>query len=101
VAGPRRSALLPEVPTLKEAGVDGVDVQQWYGLFAPAKTPRAVIDKLNKALNAALADAGVRERLLAQGSEAVGGTPEALGKVVADELPKWAKLVRDANIKSD
>ena len=56
VAGPKRSPLLPDVPTLKEAGVDGVDVQQWYGFFAPAKTPKPIIDQLNKALNQVLAD---------------------------------------------
>ena len=70
-------------------------------MFVPAKTPRPVIERLNKALNAVLADASVRERLLAQGSEGVGGTAEALGATVLAELPKWAKLVKDAQIKLD
>jgi tripartite-type tricarboxylate transporter receptor subunit TctC len=97
-----RSAAFPDVPTVSEAGgpaLVGFEVDSWYAMFVPARTPKAVIERLNKALNTVLADAGVRERLLAQGSEGVGGTPEALGKVVADELPKWAKLVKDANIK--
>ncbi|MBI5719279.1 MAG: tripartite tricarboxylate transporter substrate binding protein [Burkholderiales bacterium] len=98
----KRSAAFPDVPTVSEAGgpaLAGFEVDSWYAMFVPAKTPKAVIERLNKALNQVLADAGVREKLLAQGSEGVGGTPEALAKVVADELPKWARLVKDANIK--
>jgi tripartite-type tricarboxylate transporter receptor subunit TctC len=70
-------------------------------MFVPAKTPRPVIERLNRALNAVLAEPAIREKLLAQGADAVGGTPEALAKVVAAELPKWAKLAKDANIKAD
>ncbi len=95
----KRSAAFPDVPTMQEAGVPDFEVDSWYAMFVPAKTPRPIIDKLNAALNKVLADPAVKEKLLAQGSEAVGGTPEALGKVVADELPKWAKLAKDANIK--
>jgi tripartite-type tricarboxylate transporter receptor subunit TctC len=98
----KRSAAFPDVPTVSEAGgaaLVGFEVDSWYAMFVPAKTPRPVIERLNKALNAVVADAGVKDRLLAQGSEGVGGTAEALAKVVADELPKWAKLVKDANIK--
>ncbi|MCC6246712.1 MAG: tripartite tricarboxylate transporter substrate binding protein [Rubrivivax sp.] len=100
----KRSAAFPDVPTVSEAGgaaLAGFEVDSWYAMFVPAKTPRAVIERLNRALNIVLADAGVREKLLAQGSEGVGGTPEALGKMVADELPKWAKLVKDAGIKAE
>ena len=97
----KRSAAFPQVPTMQEAGVPDFEVDSWYAMFVPAKTPRAVIERLNKALNDVLADAEVRERLLAQGAEGVGGTPEALGKIVAAELPKWAKLAKDANIKPD
>jgi tripartite-type tricarboxylate transporter receptor subunit TctC len=60
-----------------------------------------VVERLNKALNEVVSDPEIRERLLAQGAEGVGGTPEALAKVVAAELPKWAKLAKDANIKAD
>jgi tripartite-type tricarboxylate transporter receptor subunit TctC len=97
----KRSAAFPDVPTLQEAGVADFEVDSWYAVFVPAKTPQAIVDKLNRALNLVVADAGVREKLLAQGSEAVGGTPQALAKVVAAELPKWAKLAKDANIKAD
>ena len=98
----KRSAAFPDVPTVSEAGggaLTGFEVDSWYAMFVPAKTPRPIIEKLNRALNTVLADPGVREKLLAQGSEGVGGSPEALGKVVAAELPKWSKLVKDAGIK--
>ncbi len=97
----KRSAAFPDVPTLQEAGVPDFEVDSWYAMFVPAKTPRPVIDKLNRALNTTLQDPEIREKLLAQGSEAVGGTPEALGKTVDVELVKWAKLAKDAGIKAE
>ncbi len=97
----KRSAAFPDLPTLQEAGVADFEVDSWYAMFVPAKTPRAVVDRLNKALNTVVAEPAIREKLLAQGAEGVGGTPEALGATVAAELPKWAKLARDANIKAD
>jgi tripartite-type tricarboxylate transporter receptor subunit TctC len=97
----KRSAAFPDVPTMQEAGVADFEVDSWYAMFVPAKTPRAVIERLNKALNAVVADPEVRAQLLAQGAEGVGGTPERLGQAVASELPKWAKLAKDANIKAD
>ena len=81
--------------------VEGVEVEQWYGFFAPAKTPKPIIDQINKALNQVVADPEMREKLLAQGSEGVGGSPETLGKVVAAELPKWAKLVHERGITAE
>ncbi len=97
----KRSAAFPDVPTMQEAGVADFEVDSWYAMFVPAKTPKAVIDKLNRALNTVIAEPGIKEKLLAQGSEGVGGTAEALGKTVAAELPKWVKLAKDANIKAD
>ena len=97
----KRSAAFPDVPTLQEAGVPDFEVDSWYAMFVPAKTPKAVIDKLNRALNTTLQDPEVREKLLAQGSEAVGGTPEALGRTVDVELVKWARLAKDASIKAE
>jgi tripartite-type tricarboxylate transporter receptor subunit TctC len=97
----KRSAAFPDVPTMQEAGVADFEVDSWYAMFVPAKTPKPVIDKLNRALNAVVQEPAIRDRLLAQGSEAVGGTPEALGKVVGAELTKWAKLAKDANIKAE
>ena len=91
----------PDVPTMTESGVPDFEVDSWCALFVPAGTPRVTVDRLNKALNLALGDADVRTRLLAQGAEPAGGTSEALGKVVAVELPKWASLAREMRIKGD
>jgi tripartite-type tricarboxylate transporter receptor subunit TctC len=97
----KRSAAFPDVPTMQEAGVSDFEVDSWYAMFVPARTPRAVIERLNQALNLVVADPEVRAQLLAQGAEGVGGTPDRLGQTVATELPKWAKLAKDAQIKAD
>jgi tripartite-type tricarboxylate transporter receptor subunit TctC len=97
----KRSAAFPDVPTMQEAGIADFEVDSWYAMFVPAKTPRAIIERLNTALNAVVSDPDVKAQLLAQGAEGVGGTPERLGQTVAAELPKWAKLAKDANIKAD
>ena len=101
VAGPKRVASLPDVPTLKEAGVDGVDVMQWYGIFAPAKTPKAVIDKLNKALNEVLGDKGIEKRIEDHGADVETSTPEQLGALVKSELVKWKRVVQAAKLTAD
>ena len=97
----KRTPAFPDVPTVHESGYPDFEVDSWYAMFVPTKTPRPVIERLNRALNTVLAEPAIREKLLAQGADAVGGTPEALGRVVAAELPKWAKLAKDANIKAD
>lgn len=97
----KRSAAFPDVPTMQEAGVADFEVDSWYAMFVPAKTPKPIIERLNKALNATVADPEVREKLLAQGSEAVGGNPDLLTRTVKAELGKWAKLAKDANIKAE
>lgn len=97
----KRSAAFPDVPTMQEAGVADFEVDSWYAMFVPAKTPKPVIDKLNQALNTVVHEADIRDKLLAQGSEGVGGTPAALGRLVDAELVKWAKLAKDANIRAD
>ncbi|HEY9065112.1 MAG TPA: 4-oxalomesaconate tautomerase [Burkholderiaceae bacterium] len=101
VAGPRRSKLLPDVPTLKEAGVEGVDVQQWYGFFAPAKTPKAVIDQLNKALNQVLADKETAKRIEDHGADVETSTPEQFGELVKTELAKWKAVVQRAKLTAE
>jgi tripartite-type tricarboxylate transporter receptor subunit TctC len=101
VSTTKRSAAFPEVPTMQEAGVADFEVDSWYAMFVPAKTPKPIIEKLNKALNTVVQQPDIKEKLLAQGSEAVGGTPEALGKTVDAELARWSKLVKDANIKPE
>ncbi len=101
VSTTKRSSTFPDVPTMQEAGVPDFEVDSWYGMLVPAKTPKTIIDKLNKALNTVLAEPAIRAQLLEQGAEAVGGTPEALGKLITAEIPKWVKLAKDANIKAD
>lgn len=97
----KRSAAFPDVPTVQEAGVPDFEVDSWYAMFVPTKTPAPVIEKLNKALNQVVGEPEIKEKLLAQGSEAVGGTPDALGKIVSVELIKWDKLVKQAQINVD
>lgn len=101
VAGPKRVPSLPDVPTLKEAGVEGVDVTQWYGLFAPAKTPKAVIDKLNSALNQVLSDKDIVRRIEESGADVQTSTPDEFGKLVKDELAKWKRVVQQARLTAD
>ena len=101
VAGEKRSALMPEVPTLKEQGIAGVDVSQWYAIFAPAKTPRPIVDQLNKALNEALADKSVVQRLEGHGAEVSTMTPDQLRTYVQQEQVKWKKVVQAAKLTAD
>lgn len=101
VAGPKRSALLPDVPTLKEAGVDGVDVTQWYAFFAPAKTPKPIIDQLSKTLNQVLADKEVVKKIEGHGAEVASGSPEQLRALVQAELTKWKGVVQKAKLTVD
>ena len=101
VSTTKRSPAFPDVPTMQEAGVADFEVDSWYAMLVPAKTPRPIIDRLNKALNTVLAEPAIRAQLIDQGADAVGGTPEALAKVIAAEVPKWVKLAKDANIKAD
>ncbi|MFO1268655.1 MAG: tripartite tricarboxylate transporter substrate-binding protein [Rubrivivax sp.] len=100
VAGPKRSAAA-DVPTLKEAGVDGVDVQQWYGFFAPAKTPKPVIDKLNAALVQVLKDKETAKRIEDHGADVATSTPAELGALVKSELAKWKQVVQRAKLTAD
>lgn len=101
VAGEKRSALMPDVPTLKEQGITGVDVSQWYAIFAPAKTPKPVIEQLNKALNEVLADKSVIERLEGHGAEVSTMTPDQLRSYVQQEQVKWKKVVQAAKLTAD
>ncbi len=101
VAGPKRSSSMPDVPTLKEAGVDGVDVTQWYAIFAPGKTPKPVVDKLNKAINEVLADKEVIKRMEDHGADVETGSPEQLRALVSSELTKWKRVVQQAKLTAD
>jgi tripartite-type tricarboxylate transporter receptor subunit TctC len=96
-----RSPAYPDVPTMKELGLSELEVETWYGMFAPAGTPSQVIDKVNKELNLALTDASVRAVLEKQGMTPAGGPPGRLGDLVKRELPRWARVVKAAGIKAD
>jgi len=98
-AADKRDAILPEVPTLAEQGYPNTDASNWYGLLAPAKTPAAVIAKLNQAVNAALNDPQTRDKLVQSGATPVGGTPEAFGTFMKAEYEKWGRVVRERGIK--
>ena len=99
VAADKRDPILPDVPTFAEQGYPGTDASNWYGLLAPAKTPPAVIAKLNKAVDDALADPGVHEKLVNAGATPVGGTPDSFGTFLKSEYEKWGKIVKDRGIK--
>jgi tripartite-type tricarboxylate transporter receptor subunit TctC len=99
VSGINRSPIHPNEPTIAEAAVPGFDTMVWFGLFAPAGTPKAIIELLNGKANTALAAPAVRTGLEKLGFEIVGGSPEVLAKKVESELQKWGKLVREKNIR--
>ena len=90
--------MLPGVPTLHEAGIDGVDVTQWYGVFAPAKTPADVVDSLNSALNEILTRPDSAGLLNARGIDVQLGPPDQLRRLVDRELTKWRRFVDQAGL---
>jgi tripartite-type tricarboxylate transporter receptor subunit TctC len=99
IAGDKRDAILPDVPTLAEQGYPNTDASNWYALLAPAKTPPDIIAKLNKAVNDALSDAVVREKLLKTGATPVGGSPAQLETFMKTEFEKWGRLAKEHDIK--
>jgi tripartite-type tricarboxylate transporter receptor subunit TctC len=99
IAGDKREAVLPDVPTLAEQGYPNTDASNWYALLAPAKTPQAVVDKLNKAVNDALNDPGVRGKLIKTGATPVGGTPQSLATFMKSQYDKWGIIVTANGIK--
>ena len=98
-AADQRNQIIPDVPTLAEQGYPKTDASNWYALLAPAKTPPAVIKKLNDAVNAALADPDVRGKIVKSGAVPIGGTPEALATFMRAEYDKWGRLVREHGIR--
>jgi tripartite-type tricarboxylate transporter receptor subunit TctC len=94
----QRMAITPDVPTIAEQGFPGMEVQAWYGLFAPAGTPRAVVDQIQRATAKALESPDIKTRLDAFYVEPVGDTPEAFGKTVNEERARWSKLIKSLNI---
>jgi len=101
VAGPHRSDLMPEVPTMKEAGVEGVEVPVWYALLAPAAAPREVVTTLGNATARAARSPDTKQRLVDQGAEPVGNTPEEFAKLLRQEVAKYAEVVRISGAKPE
>ena len=101
VTSASRSTLLPDVPTISEAGLPGFDVSLYYGLVAPAGTPRAVIDKLNKELKAALASEEVKKQLSQDGTEITPGTPEDYAAFIDKDEKKWSQLIKASGLEQE
>lgn len=99
LAGAKRTSLLPQVPTVAESGIPGYEASSWGGVMAPARTPRAIIDKLNTEINLTLEMSGVRERLAESGIELIGTTPEQFAAHLEREIEKWKRVVIQAGIK--
>jgi len=99
IAGEKRSSVLPDVPTLAEQGIANVNMSQWYAMFAPAKTPKAVVERLNREMNAVLNDKAAAKRIEDQGAEVETGTPEQLKALVQKEVAHWKSVVSAAKIK--
>ncbi|MGQ0752717.1 MAG: Bug family tripartite tricarboxylate transporter substrate binding protein [Betaproteobacteria bacterium] len=94
----KRSSIIPDLPTVAESGIPGYEVNNWYAMVAPAKTPKAVIARLNRELVTILNDPEIKRRLVAHGVEAAPSTPEALGRYMKSEFEKWGKLIAEAGI---
>lgn len=99
MASKTRAPALPDLPTFEEQGIKGVEADNWYGLVAPLKTPPAIIAKLNKAVNDALASADVKDKLTPQGAIVAGGSPEDFGKHLVSEKAKWADVIKAAGVE--
>lgn len=101
VTSKTRLSVLPEVPTIAESGLPTYEVSQWFGIIAPARTPKAVIERVNSAMQQGLQKREVRERFLGSSAEPVGGSAEAFRVVIGQEVQKWPKLVRALDLKAD
>lgn len=101
VTSAKRSALLPDVPTVIESGLPGYEVNTYFGLFAPAGTPREIVQKLQRETATAVQSADAKERFASQGAEPVGGTPEALALLMRTEAEKWKRVIDAGQVKID
>ena len=101
VTGVRRSGALPEVPTIAEAGVPGYDMTNWFGILAPAGLPTPILGRLDTVLRRIVAAPDVREVYAQQGADPVGAGPEAFAKVIAADIPKWDRVVRQSGARVD
>ncbi|MGV3628800.1 MAG: Bug family tripartite tricarboxylate transporter substrate binding protein [Betaproteobacteria bacterium] len=101
VTSAQRAATLPDIPSLQEAGVPNIDVSNWYGLFAPAGTPRQVIDRVHREVVEILKTAEMQKRMAGDGAEGVGSTPAEFAAYVKTESVRWAEVIKKSSIKAD
>ena len=101
VTSAKRSPVLPDVPTMAEAGLPGYEATAWFGILAPAGTPPSIVDKLNKNLVAILRDAEMRKWMQSQGADAIGDTPSEFAAYIKTETAKWACVVKEAGVSAD
>jgi tripartite-type tricarboxylate transporter receptor subunit TctC len=101
VTGKKRSALFPALPTIAESGVAGFDITQWYGFFAPAKTPKEIVDKLNRDIVAIMKEPDTAKKFADQGADIVTTAPNEFGRLVESELTKWSTFIKAAKITAD
>jgi len=101
LSGPKRTAAVPGIPTVAESGLPGFEVTSWFGVSAPARTPRPIVDRLNGDIVRALNTPDLRERLLGMGADPVGNTPEQYTAFVQNEIVKWGKVIKAAGIKGE
>ena len=97
----KRSPAAPDIPTLQEAGVPGYEVSGWFGVSAPANTPRAIVNMLSREIARVMHKPELADRLIAEGIETVGNTPEQFGEFLRIDIAKWAKAIRDADVRAD
>jgi tripartite-type tricarboxylate transporter receptor subunit TctC len=101
VTSAKRSPVLPDVPTMAQAGLPGYEATAWFGILAPAGTPPSIVDKLNKNLVAILRDAEMRKWMQSQGADAIGDTPSEFAAYIKTETAKWARVVKEAGVSAD
>jgi tripartite-type tricarboxylate transporter receptor subunit TctC len=101
VTSAKRTTFMPELPTISESGVPGYEASLWWGIFAPAKTPKPVLDRLNAEIHRAMAASDMKKVFADFGAEPAPTTPEAFSTMVKNEIAKWSKVVKDANIKPE
>lgn len=101
ILGPKRVAALPDLPTIAEQGVAGYALTNWFGLVVPAATPKDLIARIHGDFTRTLQEKEIRDKITGMGADVVGNTPEQFGKFWRDESDKWAKVIKDANIKAE
>ena len=101
VTSAKRSPVLPDLPTLAEAGISGFEAAAWQGIVVPTGTPNEIVQKLNAEVNKALTHPDIRSRLAAQGADILGGTPAEYAAYLRSEMPRWAKAVKDSGAKAE